>query len=106
MSRFAFLVLAACAASPPPSGITTADITCPADSHLTYENFGKMMIADNCLVCHKADAQPPLNTLAEIQQNNSAILADAVIGTKMPKNTNMVLDERQFLGEWLACGAP
>jgi uncharacterized membrane protein len=64
------------------------------------------MIADNCLMCHKADAKPALNTLAEIQQNNSAILSDAVIGTKMPKNTNMVLEERQFLGEWLACGAP
>lgn len=108
MSRTAVLVLfvfAACAANAPPSGVTEADIACPQDSNLTYENFGKMVIADNCLMCHKQDS-PTLTTQAEIQANASKIINTAVIGTTMPKNSNMILDNRQLLGEWLSCGAP
>jgi uncharacterized membrane protein len=56
-------------------------------------------------MCHKTD-MPKLDTLAAIKQNQDAIITDAVFGTKMPKNTNMVVDDRQLLGEWLTCGAP
>lgn len=107
MSRLAALafVLSACATSPA-SGITSSDITCPPDSTLTYENFGKLVIADNCMSCHASKARPVLDTQAAVQQNKQAILNAAVIGTRMPKSSNMVLEDRQLLGEWLSCGAP
>ena len=106
MTRFAPLLFLAACATNAPSGVTSADITCPPNSTLTYENFGQLVIADNCLSCHTSNAHPILDTQAAIQQNKSAILADAVTGTKMPKSNNMVLEDRQLLGEWLACGAP
>jgi uncharacterized membrane protein len=41
-----------------------------------------------------------------VQANTTAIIDVAVISTKMPNNGPMAIEERQMLGEWLACGAP
>src|SRR5215468_3620050 len=106
MSRLAVLawVLAAC--GPQPSGLTPSDITCPPDSTLSYENFGKLVIADNCLTCHGGKQNPRLDTQEAVQDNTQATIDATVISTKMPKGSTMVTDERQLLGEWLSCGAP
>jgi uncharacterized membrane protein len=99
------LVLAACATNSS-SGIDPASITCPPDSTLTYENFGQVLIADQCLSCHASKQSPTLTTQEAIQSNRQAILKVTVTGTKMPKDASMPLEERELLGEWLACGAP
>ncbi|HEU4730012.1 MAG TPA: cytochrome c [Kofleriaceae bacterium] len=101
-----FTVLVTACASSPSSGIAASEITCPPDSTLTYENFGSTLIADNCLACHAAKQRPTLATQAAVQANKAAIINVAVTGTKMPSNGSMSIDERQMLGEWLACGAP
>ena len=107
MIRSALLAvaLAACATNPS-SGITSADVTCPPDSTLTYENFGSAFLADNCLSCHTSQQRPTLATQPSVQANTTAIIDVAVISTKMPNNGPMAIEERQMLGEWLACGAP
>jgi uncharacterized membrane protein len=98
------LVISGCATNS--TGVDTASITCPPDSTLTYENFGQPLVTDQCLSCHATAQKPALATQAEIQGNRQAILKVAVETTQMPKGSAMGLDERQLLGEWLACGAP
>ena len=73
---------------------------------LTYTNFGQSFIADNCNSCHDSDQKPSLATLSAIQANSAKILDTAVYTDAMPQNTNMTTQERELLGEWLACGAP
>jgi uncharacterized membrane protein len=98
------LVIAGCASNS--SGTDSASITCPPDSTLTYENFGKVLIADQCLSCHTTKERPALTTQGAIQSNRQVILKSAVTSTNMPKGSAMQLAEREMLGEWLACGAP
>jgi uncharacterized membrane protein len=107
MIRTVLLValVAACATNPS-TGITASDVTCPPDSTLTYENFGSAFLADNCLSCHTTQQRPTLATQAAVQANASAIISVAVTGAKMPANGSLAVEERQLLGEWLACGAP
>jgi uncharacterized membrane protein len=97
--------LSACTSSPS-SGVTSAEVTCPTDSTLTYASFGESFIADNCLSCHASKQQPTLASQAAIKANKAAIISVAVTGTKMPQNGSLAVEERQLLGEWLACGAP
>jgi hypothetical protein len=102
--HFVLLVgLAACSSSGNPTGI--APETCPTDSTLTYTSFGESFVATNCLSCHDRQ-QPVLTSQAAIQANSANILDVAVYTDAMPQSSNMSIDERQLLGEWLACGAP
>jgi uncharacterized membrane protein len=97
-------LITGCAASS--SGIDSASITCPPDSTLSYENFGRVLIAEQCLSCHTNKERPPLTTQAAIQSYRQAVMENAVTTTSMPKGASMPLEERELLGEWLACGAP
>lgn len=108
MIRFAMIscLLAACAGGDTSTGIDTSTLSCPPESTLTYEDFGQTMIADNCLSCHAGKASPRLDSVEQIRANKTAIMRAAVGSTSMPDNGDMVLEERQLLGEWLACGAP
>jgi uncharacterized membrane protein len=98
-------VLAACATDSS-TGIDVATLECPPDSALTYESFGQLAIADHCLSCHAGKQSPRLGTVEEVRAHKSAILDQAVASTSMPQGGDMLLEERQLLGEWLACGAP
>lgn len=98
-------VLAACA-SDTSTGIDTATLTCPPESALTYESFGQLAIEEHCLSCHAGKENPRLGTVEEIRANKAAILRAAVASTNMPDGGDMLLGDRQLLGEWLACGAP
>ncbi len=89
-----------------PTGIDISTIECPPDSTLTYENYGQLVIQDNCLSCHASKENPQLTSVDQIRANKNAILREAVASTAMPEDTDMTLEERQTLGEWLACGAP
>ena len=107
MIRFTFIVLfiAACTGSSP-SGIAASEVVCPPDSTLTYESFGSVFLADNCLSCHTSKDRPALTSKAAVQANKGAIIDVAVVSTTMPANSGLAVEERQLLGEWLACGAP
>ena len=84
-------------------------ITCPpTGTTLTYTNFGDEMIANKCTNtsgCHSRE-RPVMLSQTAIQQNASTIMENAVYTDAMPKSGSMPLEERQKLGEWLACGAP
>src|SRR5687767_10116976 len=107
MFRFAAIcfLFAACAADSS-TGIDTAALTCPPDSTLTYETYGQVAIQEHCLSCHAGKESPRLGTVEEIRANKAAIMREAVATTSMPDSGGMLLDERELLGEWLACGAP
>ena len=87
--------------------------TCPADSSLTYGSFGQTFFAGQCLRCHGAGGpeSPKLDTLEQIRAQTNAIDRAAASGpngtnTFMPEGASVTTEERQQLGEWLACGAP
>jgi hypothetical protein len=96
--------------------------TCPTNSTLTYDNFGKDFMTKYCLRCHSskvtgaarmmAPADHNFDTQAEIALltehiDQYAAAGPASTNVKMPLNgTKPTLDERKKLGEWLACEAP
>jgi hypothetical protein len=100
------LLFAAACASSTSSGIAASDVVCPADSTLTYESFGSTFLSDNCLSCHTSKERPALTTRAAVVANKDKILSAAVTSTTMPADGSIAIEERQLLGEWLACGAP
>jgi uncharacterized membrane protein len=107
MFRFAAIcLLSAACANDSSTGIDTAALTCPPDSTLTYGTYGQVTIEENCLSCHAGKENPRLVTVEEIRANKAAIMREAVASTNMPDSSGMLLEERELLGEWLACGAP
>ena len=101
----------------PPSGAE-----CPDDSTLTYENFGKMFMEDYCTRCHSSELEGAARMEAPDGHDFDSIEGIwAVQGhidqmaASGPSKTNVTmplgdpkptLEERQLLGEWLACEAP
>jgi len=84
--------------------------TCPTNSTLTYDNFGKAFFAANCLECHASKQTPHFNTQEEIQAAKDEIDRAAASGpdatnTYMPDEGDVSDADRTKLGEWLACGA-
>ena len=85
--------------------------TCPSNSTLTYDNFGRQFFANYCDRCHSAGTRPALGTLAQIQGNLTAVDSSAAAGasavnTSMPQGGATPTEaQRRQLGEWLACGA-
>jgi hypothetical protein len=85
--------------------------TCPTNSALTYDTFGKAFFASNCLSCHAAKEIPHFNTVEDIRTNKDDIDRAAASGpdntnTYMPEDGDVSDADRKKLGEWLACGAP
>jgi len=108
MRRLALSVVlfAAACTSSTSTGITAADLECPADSTLTYANFGSAFLTDNCLSCHTTKQTPALTTQVQVQANQAAIIRAAVTSNRMPDGGSISDEERALLGEWLTCGAP
>jgi uncharacterized membrane protein len=79
---------------------------CPQESTLTYDNFGKDVIATNCLSCHDTKEAPELTAVEAIRKHTADILQEAVYTDSMPEDSSMPLQQRELLGEWLSCGAP
>jgi hypothetical protein len=85
--------------------------TCPSNSTLTYENFGRAFIGGHCGPCHAGQASPRLTSQADVQANIDIIDRAAASGpdaanTFMPEEGSVSDADRKKLGEWLACGAP
>jgi hypothetical protein len=85
--------------------------SCPTNSTLTYQSFGKALFDSNCNSCHGNSTGPSFGTQADIQANAEKIDRAAASGPKatntyMPEDGDLADADRQKLGEWLACGAP
>ncbi|HET9933863.1 MAG TPA: hypothetical protein VFQ35_24330 [Polyangiaceae bacterium] len=84
---------------------------CPTDSALTYENFGQNFMNTYCVACHASKESPHLGTVEQVRAHIGEIDRAAASGPKatntyMPEGGSVPTEERQKLGEWLACGAP
>ena len=99
---FAFASASACTGA---SSTGIEPVECSQESTLTYENFGKDLIQNNCLECHDTTG-PRLTDIQKIRQHAYEILQEAVYTDAMPEKSDMPLQQRELLGEWLSCGAP
>lgn len=102
----AICFLLACGGGASSTGIDIANLTCPPDSTLTYESYGRLAVQEHCLSCHAGKESPRLDNVERIRTHARAILDAAVATTAMPADADMTFAEREMLGEWLACGAP
>lgn len=97
--------------------------TCPTDSSLTYDTFGKPFVEQFCTRCHAsaltgdarngAPSEDNFDTLAAIRDvgaeeiDHQAAAGPAKVNTSMPPSEPRPTEaERRLLGEWLACGMP
>ncbi len=101
----------------PPSGAT-----CPENSTLTWDTFGKGFMESYCTRCHATSVTGSARQGAPSDHNfESAALVRMQLehidqlAAAGPDSTNTEMplgdptpteSERQQLGEWLACGAP
>jgi hypothetical protein len=110
-----------CANCPDDAGQAT-ESTCPPDSTLTYENFGKPFMEKYCTQCHSSEligaarqGAPTFHDFDTVEGirgpddhiDETAAAGPAAITEAMPcDDPTPTLMERYQLGEWLACGAP
>jgi hypothetical protein len=96
--------------------------TCPDDSQLTYENFGKPFMEQYCTDCHSstkrgdermgAPSFHDFDTLFGIMAvsdhiDETSAAGPAAVNEGMPQDGPFpTLLERKKLGEWIACGMP
>lgn len=99
-----------------PSSVPGRD--CPPDSFLDATNFGMPFITTWCTGCHSSDLvgdterqmAPPEYDFDSLDAIRSSVLmvylnaADA--HEDMPPAGGPSAEERELLGDWLACGAP
>jgi uncharacterized membrane protein len=88
------------------TGIDIDALECPPGSTLTFTNYAGQWIQDHCLRCHSGQEKPMLTSYESIQANERSILEVTVATTQMPEEESISLEERQMLGEWIACGEP
>jgi uncharacterized membrane protein len=88
---------------------------CPEGSLLTYDNFGGPFFSNWCTGCHgsavaKRQGAPDgidFDTLEGIRASAARIWARAAdANATMPPAGGPEAEERELLGEWLACGMP
>jgi uncharacterized membrane protein len=114
-----FVAASATACTSTPSGAT-----CPTDNAVTYDNFGRDFMQTYCLGCHSKDAinrhgapgDQNYDTLDDIRLHAADIDAEAAKGpnatnTAMPDmsgpvHTRPTDQERELLGQFLACEKP
>ncbi len=97
--------------------------TCPTTDAPTAQSFGTAFLQTYCLSCHSAsltgDARQGategvnFDTLEDVRRQTEMIDIHAAAGpkatnTQMPpsKSPQPTQQEREKLGQWLACGAP
>ena len=97
--------------------------TCPSDSSLTYDTFGRAFMERYCTSCHSASLTGAARQGAPSDHNfdtleacheagadhidqTSAAGPDRLNDSMPPIYPLPTNDERRQLGEWLACGMP
>lgn len=96
--------------------------TCPNDSTLTYESFGRPFMTKYCIKCHDsakvgaerhgAPSFHDFDTLFGIMAvsehiDETTAAGPAAVNDGMPDEGPFpTLMERRQLGEWIACGMP
>jgi hypothetical protein len=101
---------------------TPSGAVCPDDSTLTYANFGQQFMEDYCTRCHSRDRMGADRHDAPLDHDFDWYMGILFVSDHIDQmaaagpdsvNTMMPLDEprpsmeeREKLGEWLACGAP
>lgn len=102
----------------PPTGAT-----CPPDSTLTYESFGRPFMESYCTQCHSSeltgkdrmgaelyhdfDTLDGIRQVAEHVDQTAGSGPDATNESMPPDDEDQpTLEERRQLAEWIACGAP
>lgn len=97
--------------------------SCPDGSTLTYETFGRDFFEAWCVRCHSSELRSSterggaprgmdFDTVELAREHLEAIDSVSAAGPNrvnlyMPIGTEQPTDEeRELLGEWLACGAP
>lgn len=94
-----------------------SDAQCPEEgTTLSYQNFAADFIDRYCQSCHASSASNRAGAPASVHFDNLdevRSFADRIYGRSAMDNTSMPpgpndppVQERQALGEWLACGAP
>jgi len=93
------------------------DAQCPDEgTALTYENFGRALLATQCQSCHAGDADDrrgapshvTFDDLDQVRQWAPRIYErSAGANVSMPPGpVDLPIEDREALAEWLACGAP
>ena len=93
--------------------------TCPAGSTLDYETFGRPFMESYCVRCHSSelegiarngapaghdfDTLPGILIVAEHIDQFAAAGPDSVNEMMPPNGDKPSIEEREQLGEWLAC---
>lgn len=97
--------------------------TCPSSNAPTAQSFGTQFLQTYCLSCHSASVtgaarqgapvDENFDTLDDVRLHSEHIDAHAAAGpnatnTEMPpaNRPQPTQQEREQLGQWLACGAP
>lgn len=123
LAAFGLVVVAAVGActvddeEPVPEPKVLEERACPTDSVLTYENFGGPFISSYCAGCHSKDLPDGMRQEAPLDCDFDTLDATRAWAKRiwaragdhnitMPPIGGPEEDEREMLGEWLACGAP
>jgi hypothetical protein len=94
--------------------------TCPSGNELTYDNFGKQFMSDFCVRCHSSeltdcedrngapfehdfDTLPGILLVADHIDQMAASGPDHTNETMPPDGDKPTLEQREQLGQWLAC---
>jgi len=99
---------------------TPTGATCPDGSTLTYESFGKPFMDKYCVRCHSSELKTEIDRMyappghdfdqfegilgvAEHVDQKAAAGPDKVNTAMPPSGAKPTMEEREQLGEWLAC---
>lgn len=119
------LALAGCASNDAPTDVAPnegpwASLTerpCPEDSYLDWESFGDPFVRSWCTGCHssllaeerreEAPIDVNLDSIEGVREHLERVWVRAGDQNEtMPPAGGPGPEERELLGEWLACGAP
>ena len=101
---------------------TPTGSSCPDDSTLTYATFGEAFMTSYCVGCHSSqrsgddrngapaghdfDTLEGIVAVAEHIDEHAAAGPEEVNELMPPSDPRPTDEEREALGEWLACGTP
>jgi hypothetical protein len=116
------IALAACPGNGSVFGPPTESVCPPAGTSLTYENFGQGFMETYCTRCHSSElvgsarhGAPSFHDFDSLfgskavsdHIDETTASGPAATNTGMPSDGDEpTLEERQQLGEWIACGMP